>query len=297
MLNSLRRKHAPLLILLAAALLAASCQKQRSHPKPQPNPQPVKTSATLRLYFHDNASPDAPPVAVGRSIRIPGEAGPDVLARKVFTELLAGPSQAEKDKGLYSSLPEGTKLLGLRYARPYVYLNFSTAMEQTGGSAKVRAILEQIAFTSASIPGIKAAILEIGGEQAGTNDHPFTGEGFLFDSLRPPVDGPWAEKLTPADTLDLFVTVIPDPDEMWKMMGPAARRQFESPDGIDVSGFAEGLGAWRSYRIIRQEINGDQAVVEIGGHQVLEGNVEPKALYKARMVREEGRWKWELPDS
>lgn len=295
MLKPFRHRYASLLVILAVALAGVSCQKQRPQPKPQPNPQPAKTSVTIHPYFHDNAEPDAPPLAADRKTTVQGEAKPDMLARKAFAELLAGPSRAEKDKGLFSSLPEGTILLGLRYARPFVYLNFNAALEQTGGSARVQAILDQISYTAASIPGIKAAILEIEGEQAGTNDHPFTGEGFLFDNLKPPVDGAWVEKLRPADALDLFITAIPNPDDMWKMMGPKARKQFGSPDGIDTSGFAEGLGAWRNYRVMRQEIKGDQAAVEIGGRQMLEGNVEPKALYKALMVREDGRWKWELP--
>ena len=111
----------------------------------------------------------------------------------------------------------------MRVSRPYAYLNLNDKFEQTGGTARIRAILEELSYTAASIPGLKGVILQIEGRRVGTEERPFTGEGFLFRNLHPPVESAWAKRLGPVDALDLFLVAIPDPNEMWALMGPAAQ--------------------------------------------------------------------------
>lgn len=278
------------LFILACALGSLSCRGPA-----RPAPSPAKTNVSYDVYFHRAGAPDAPPTAVRRRAAL-SRATAAGRVRAAVRALLAGPTAAEKSKGYYSSLPANARLLDVSYERPVVRLNFSRELERIGGTARVGALLDELAYTAASIPGIKGVILEIEGERAGTDEHPFTGEGFLFRLLHPPADSAWARRLAPADALDLFIAAIPDRAEMWKLMGPDARRTYGAASGIDVSGFAEGLGSWRAYRVTRQKASGNEASVVIAGRQVLEGNVEPNARYTARMVREDGRWKWELPE-
>jgi len=274
--------------LLAAALIAAWWLR--------PHRPAAEPGAVVSVHFHRTGNPEGPPVPIERRMKQSRPSTVD-LVRAGILALLAGPTAAEKAQGFFSSLPDGAGLIGARVERPYVYLNFSGALEETGGTARVKAILDELAYTAASVRGVKGVILAVDGEQAGTEEHPFTGEGALFRSLHPPVDGPWAARLAPADALDLFLVAIHEPGEMWRLMGPAARREYGSPAGIDVAAFAEGLGSWRNYRVLSEKIEGDRATVVIADRQVLEGQVEPDARYSATLVREEGRWKWELPGS
>lgn len=248
----------------------------------------------LQVYFHREDDPDGPPAPVTRTFTSTAAPSTAEKVRRAVEALLAGPTADERGRGYYSSIPPGVRLLGVEVERPLATLDFSRELEQTGGTAKVSAILSQLAHTAASVTGVKGVELLIEGERVGGNERPFTGEGFLFRRLHPPVDGEWAAKLGPAEAFDLFIAVIPDRDKMWRLSGPRARQAFGSAKGIDASAFAEGLGAWRNYRVERETIENDRATVVIAGRQELEGQVEENARYEARMAKEGGRWRFDL---
>ena len=252
-----------------------------------------KTKTALQIYFTRDNQGKIEAMPVTREVVLESE-DTAVLAKKALELLNEGPSNTEKEQGLVNSLPQA-RLIDLTVERPHVMLNFSHEFEQFGGTARLHAVLEQLTRTMSSVPGIKSVVLMIDGERVGTKERPFTGEGSLFTNLTIDPDAETTATLGPADTLDLFIAVIPDAEKMWALMGPNARGVYQSPGKIEYTAFSEGLGSWKNYQVAEEKIEADMAVVTIKGDQVLEGEEQPDAVYTAYMVRENGQWKWDFP--
>lgn len=301
---SLQRKVLLLLVFILGTMLLAGCATKSNNgdpgndgrPADQGQEQPANNDneqkTALQIYFvRDNQGPVAVPVT--REVALAGD-DPAEMAKKAVELLQTGSTAEEKEQGLFSNLPEA-ELLEVTVQRPYITLNFSEEFAQVGGTYRVSAIVEQLAYTMSAIPGIKAVILQVEGRQVGTEENPFTGEGLLFDKLTINPAGEETASLGPADALDLFIAVIPDTEKMWAMMGPRAREIYKQPSDIEYAAFSEGLGSWRDYEVTEEKIEGDMALVTIRGDQVLEGMEQPDATYTAYMVKENGRWKWDFP--
>lgn len=291
-------------VLLGTALLAGCTTGKEPEDRPgsgqavdQGQEQPVENAeqvekTALQVYFTpDNDGPQAVPVT--REVALESD-DPAEMAKKALELLQAGPTEEEKKQGLTNNLPEA-ELLDLTVQRPHAILNFSGEFEQIGGTYRVEAITRQLTMTMSAIPGIKSVVLLVDGERVGTGEHPYTGEGMLFDDLTMDPGGEQAVALGPADALDLFVAVIPDVGKMWALMGPNARGVYGSSGNIEYTAFSEGLGSWKNYRVTEEKIEGEIAVVTIKGDQELEGEKQPDAAYTAYMVRENGQWKWDFP--
>ncbi|KJS77902.1 MAG: hypothetical protein JL56_02055 [Desulfotomaculum sp. BICA1-6] len=288
-------------VLLSAALLtgcAAKDPKDTNPPAGNGQEQPTnndenKNKTALEIYFTRDNQGKIEAVPVTREVVLESE-DPTAIAKKALELLNEGPSNTEKEQGLVNSLPDA-KLLDLTVERPHVMLNFSQEFEQFGGTARLHAVLEQLTWTMSSVPGIKSVVLMIEGERVGTEERPFTGEGSLFKNLTMDPAAETIATLSPADTLDLFIAVIPDIEKMWALMGANARGVYESSGNIEYTAFSEGLGSWKNYQVTEEKIEGDMAIVTIKGDQVLEGEEQPDAAYTAYMVRENGQWKWDFP--
>ncbi len=252
---------------------------------------PAKT--TMQVFFARDNGSTAEMVPVIREVEVESKE-PAVLARKALELLQAGPTAEEKKQGLANNIP-AAQLLDIQVQRPHVILNFNKEFEQVGGAYRVGCIIDQLTYTMSAIPGIKSVILKVEGEQVGTSEHPYTGEGLLFNRLTIDPGSELSATLGPADTLDLFIAVIPDAGQMWALMGPHAREIYKQPGGIETSAFGEGLGCWKNYHVVEENIEGNVAVVIIKGDQVLEGTKEKDATYTAYMVKENGTWKWDFP--
>ena len=260
--------------------------------QPADNDHPNET-ITMQIYFARDNQGKLELVPVTREA-VPAGEGSAGVVRKALELLQTGPTEDEKEKGLHNNLPDA-ELLDLHVQRPHVALDFSREFEQVGGTYRVTAMVDQLAYTMSAIPGIKSVDLLVEGQRVGTGERPFTGEGLLFGYLTIDPAGETAASLGPADTLDLFIAAIPDVDKMWSLMGPQAREIYKEPGGIEYTAFHEGLGNWKDYQVTEEKIENDIAVVTINGDQVLEGVEQPDATYTAYLVREEGRWKWDFP--
>ncbi len=216
--------------------------------------------------------------------------------RTSFAALLAGPTAAESARGLTTALPASAKMRDVSWERPYAILDFSRELGELGVTLRVSEVMDQIAYTATEIAGVAGVILKVEGETVGTEAHPFTGEGLLFRCLHRRLSPEWLGTLSPSQVLDLFITLIPDREKMWKLMGPRARATYGRPQDLEASAFSEGLGAWRAYRVVQEKIDNDRAEVVIGGSVTREGTTELDARYRATMVREDGHWKWEFPE-
>jgi len=97
--------------------------------------------------------------------------------KKIFMEtlslLLAGPTIEEKEKGLSSNVPSGTKILGVRFSENVAYLDFSKEVESGGGIESMEGRLREIVWTATQFSEVEKVRILIEGEEIRT----FGGEG------------------------------------------------------------------------------------------------------------------------
>lgn len=105
--------------------------------------------------------------------------------------LLAGPSDAEREAGLATSIPEETKLLGLSIAGGVAAVDLSSDFESRGGGLSLEARLAQVVYTLTQFPSVRAVRFELDGK-------PLTGLGGEGPVLDHPVGRAAYEDLTPA---------------------------------------------------------------------------------------------------
>ncbi len=166
---------ATILALLTLAPIGG-CLRRGTAPTPQ-----IASQALVKIYFYSISNEQIKLVPVNRRVGKPADAA-DAL-RLAFEELLKGTTTQEAKRGLYTSIPLNTQLRAARIENDTAVLDFNSQLERTGGTAAVSAMLDQIAYTATEQPGIKRVKLLVEGEQVGTKQHPFTGDGFLFDYL------------------------------------------------------------------------------------------------------------------
>ena len=62
--------------------------------------------------------------------------------------LIAGPKQNEKAKGVYSEIPQGTRILSINESSDKVVINLNSTFEQGGGTESIYKRLNQIIKTA-----------------------------------------------------------------------------------------------------------------------------------------------------
>ncbi len=106
-------------------------------------------------------------------------------------ELLKGPNAAEQSAGLTTSIPTGTKYLGLTIANNIATVNLSSEYESGGGSLSMSSRLAQVVFTLTQFSSIDQVNFQLDGKAVTV----FSGEGLVLDH---PVGRSNYEQLTPA---------------------------------------------------------------------------------------------------
>jgi spore germination protein GerM len=101
-------------------------------------------------------------------------------ARAAIRELVEGPTPAEDRDGLSTALPQDLEVRGVDLQGDVLYVDLSSAFERGGGSALMRARLEQLRWTLTQPTDVRALALSIEGEPL----HVLGGEGLL-------VERPW----------------------------------------------------------------------------------------------------------
>jgi germination protein M len=195
-----------LLSLVTAALLLSACgastgdlgtvatpppSEEPSIDLPSPEPTPGQSSGpvatpgqtsgpsaqtiTIRAYFFLGSFVDnAGLVPVLREIPKTQAVGAAAMA-----ELLKGPNDAELGArpAMYTTVPDGTRFLGLTIAAGVATVNLSKEFSSGGGSASVLGRLAQVVYTLTQFPTVKAVKFELDGEPVST----FSGEGVVLD--------------------------------------------------------------------------------------------------------------------
>lgn len=90
--------------------------------------------------------------------------------------LLIGPSKAERTRGIYTEIPQGTKLLSLDEAPSKVVINLSSNFEQGGGTDGLYKRLYQLIKTANKNTTLDV-YLQLDGKQADV----FGGEGIMVN--------------------------------------------------------------------------------------------------------------------
>ena len=146
-------------------------------------PQGPALSERATLYFTRSGSRGSLElVAVERPVPTAADAAGRL--RQAIEALLQGPTPQERtQQRLLTHIPEGTRLLDVRIEGDTGYLDFSRELEQTAGTMRLSGLLRQIVFTATEVPPVRRVVLLVEGERVGTDRHPFTGDGLLFDEL------------------------------------------------------------------------------------------------------------------
>ena len=159
-------------------------------PSPEPTPggsdAPVATpgqtsgpsheTTTIRAYFFLGSFVDnAGLVPVLREIPKTQAVGAAAMAA-----LLAGPNDAELGArpAMNTTIPDGTRFLGLTIEAGVATVNLSKEFESGGGSGSVLGRLAQVVYTLTQFPTVKAVTFQLDGVPVTT----FSGEGVVIDT-------------------------------------------------------------------------------------------------------------------
>ncbi len=142
----------------------------------------VPSTTTLNLYFMRGDKLGVAHRTVQKTQQIGAAA---------IQELLKGPNSTEQTAGLSTSIPAGTKYLGLTIANKIATVNLSSEYESGGGSLSMAARLAQVVYTLTQFPTVDKVTFKIDGKAVTT----FGGEGLVLDH---PVGRSDYESLTPA---------------------------------------------------------------------------------------------------
>src|SRR6185369_17177049 len=124
--------------------------------------------------------------------------------------LLAGPNGAElsASPAMYTTVPDGSRFLGLRIENGIATVNLSREFESGGGSASVLGRLAQVVYTLTQFPTVQGVQFELDG----TPITVFSGEGVVLD-----------KPLTRADYTDQLPPIWVDRPAWGGVLGNPAR--------------------------------------------------------------------------
>lgn len=160
----MRRTVLVWIVLIVAAIAAVWWTQLR----------PREAVARVTLYFAGPVDGGATVVPVERTVRM---RGPEEMLRLAFEELLAGPSEGERAKGLTSEIPAGTRLRGLSVRGGVAIVDLTAEIASGGGSSSMLGRLWQIVYTGTQLPQASQVRLLIEGEER----RALGGEGAMID--------------------------------------------------------------------------------------------------------------------
>ena len=117
---------------------------QPSSPAPNPVTQPPQESR-VQLYWLDPSGDNLE--LLPSTVTVQQSDQPQAALTSAFEQLLQGP----QDKQYTSTIPQGTKLLGIDVEQDGVHVNLSQEFTVGGGSASMSGRLGQIIYTATSL--------------------------------------------------------------------------------------------------------------------------------------------------
>jgi hypothetical protein len=105
-------------------------------------------------------------------------------ATTAMQALLAGPTRSERNHGISSAIPRGTKLLGISISGGVATVNLSGKFDNGGGSYSMQARLAQVVWTLTQFSTVDSVKFKING----TPTTVFGGEGVTVKNPSRPMD-------------------------------------------------------------------------------------------------------------
>ncbi|HET9436439.1 MAG TPA: GerMN domain-containing protein [Candidatus Limnocylindrales bacterium] len=141
---------------------------------PAPTPTPAGTTTIRAYFFLGSFTDDSGLVPVLRVVP-----KTQAVATAAMNALIEGPSAAElaARPAMYTTVPAGTRLLGLTIENGVATVDLSREFESGGGSAAVVGRLAQVVYTLTQFPTVQTVRFELDGEPVTV----FSGEGVLLD--------------------------------------------------------------------------------------------------------------------
>ena len=88
-----------------------------------------------------------------------------LVARAALTQLLVGPTNMEKNAGLFTNINSGVTIQSLTIENGVAKVDFNQQLqERVAGSCKVIAIRAQITETLKQFPSVKSVVISIDGK-------------------------------------------------------------------------------------------------------------------------------------
>lgn len=219
-------RFALVVALAGLVVLSAACVKKGETPTPgnggnnggsseETTTPPAEEKTAVLVYLLDSSEKVVP---VRRMVT------PPAVAAGAMTELLTGPTAAEKAAGLTSAIPEGTKLLGVTVENRTAVVDLSSEYASGGGSLSMTARVAQVVFTLTQFSTVDNVTFKMNGQPITT----LGGEGVMID--QPQNRANW-EDLSPAVLVEspVFGDSISSP---LRVQGTA--NVFEATFNIDV---------------------------------------------------------------
>lgn len=146
-------------------------------PSPVPSGAPPASpagSTLVRAYFLLTSPTGGGLVPVLREV-----AQTQAVATAAMHGLLAGPTPAERgaSPAVSTSVPDGTRLLGLSISNRVATVNLSAEFASGGGSASMFGRLAQVVYTVTQFSTVDSVLLKLDGQPVTT----FSGEGIVLD--------------------------------------------------------------------------------------------------------------------
>lgn len=145
-----------LLAFWGSVLVLSACTSNAQAPPPTPT---IAPSVAVIIFFPRIEENDVALVPVQRTVP-----GSPLVAAAALNELLQGPTDEERRRGLSNPIPEGTRLKSLDIRGGTAYADFDQRMEyQMGGSLRVMTVRQMIIRTLKQFPEVKEVIIAVEG--------------------------------------------------------------------------------------------------------------------------------------
>ena len=120
-------------------------------------------TVSLKVYFMNNTlDPQVTCEKVFPVVR--SVSATQAVGRAALTELLGGPTEAERTAGYSTTIPTGVRIQSLTIQDGIARVDFDATLERSvGGSCRVSAIRQQITETLKQFPTVQSVIISIDG--------------------------------------------------------------------------------------------------------------------------------------
>jgi germination protein M len=164
---------------LSPAVGAPATARPSTHasgsPKATPRPTPVEVTEVVAYFLMEDAANKNAAKLVPVARMAPKAPG---VARAALTELLAG-ADSDREQGIRTEIPEGTRLLGVSIARGTATVDLSQEFESGYWGPSKGGRLAQVVYTLTRFSTIHRVVIHVNGKPT----EEFTGQG--LDGDRP----------------------------------------------------------------------------------------------------------------